>query len=216
MDQRQLRTVETFERVLLYLDHEKVEPVPPLLTEKRDQLAESIVRLRELSHRHRPQPRARSRDLSQRLRRERMLPLARLMRRMLAYAPGVEKVLRVPHARADAMTIATAAIEMAKFLEPHRELLVSAGMAANSVEQLRQDAELLGASLQGGDAARDERSRVTREIAKEMKSAMATLGIIDALVLNQFTGSPVMQKHWKARRKVGKRMGRPPQKRKRT
>ena len=53
----------------------------------------------------------------------------------------------------------------------------------------------------------------TREIAAEMKSAMAELGVIDGLMLMHYVGNPSMQEHWKNRRKVGKRMGRPPQKR---
>ena len=215
MDQRQLRTVETFERVLLYLTQEKVEPAPPLLTQKQKELADSVARLHALHVQHLPEPRARVRDLSQQLRRDRMIPLARLMKRVLAFAPGVERVLRVPHARADAMTVATAAIEMAKFLEPHAALLASAGLPATTAAELRTDAERLAASLRGADESREQRSRVTREIAAEMKAAMATLGVIDGLMLVHFTGSPVKQKHWKSRRKVGKRMGRPPQKRSR-
>ena len=213
MDQRTLRTIDTFERVLLFLAQEKPEPMPPLLTQKQQELAESVDRLRALHKKHLPETRARVRDLSQRLRRNRMIPLARLMKRVLAFAPGVERVLRVPHARADAMTIATAAVEMAKFLEPHGALLESSGLPATTAADLRSDAEKLAENLRGADEARERRGRVTREIAAEMKSAMATLGVIDGLMLVHYVGSPAMQEHWKNRRKVGKRMGRPSQKR---
>lgn len=215
MDQRQQRTIEAFERVLLYLEQEKVEPAPPMLTQKQKELAESVKRLHALGMKHLPERRARVRDLSQQLRRERMIPLARLMKRVLAFAPGLERVLRVPHARADSMTVATAALEMAKFLEPHGALLAAAGLPATTAAELRSDAEQLATTLRGADEARERRGRVTREIAAEMKAAMATLGVIDGLMLVHLTGSPTLQRHWKNRRKVGKRMGRPPRKRRR-
>lgn len=211
MDQRQLRTVQTFERILLFFKQEKVEPEPPLLAQKQLELAESVARLHELHVKHEPRKRNRVRDLSQQLRRERMIPMARLMKRLLAFAPGVERVLRVPHARADALTIATAALEMAKVMEPHMALLLSAGVSPTSAADLRAEAERLALTLKGADEARELRGQLTREIAEEMKSAMATLEVIDGMMVVHYARNPVLLKHWKHRRKVGKRMGRPPQ-----
>lgn len=212
MDQRQLRTVQTYEHILLFLKQEKVEPEPPLLTQKQVELAEVLARLRQLEVRQLPQPQTRVRDLSQRLRRERMIPMARLMKRLLAFAPGLERVVRVPHARADALTVATAALEMAKFIEPHMELLVTAGVPRASAAALRAEAERLAETLRGADEKREVRGRVTREIAAEMKSATAIVGVIDGMMHVHFAGQPILLRHWKNRRKVGKRIGRPPQK----
>lgn len=212
MDQRQQRTVAMSERVLLFLKQEKVVPEPPLLTQKQMELAEALARLRKLQAQQMPQRQARVRTLSQRLRRERMIPMARLMKRLLAFAPGMERAVRVPHARADALTVATAAIEMAKFIEPHMELLASAGVPRSSAAELRAEAERLAETLQGADEAREVRGRVTREIAAEMKSAMAIVGVIDGMMHVHFARQPDLMKHWKQRRRVGKRMGRPPQK----
>jgi hypothetical protein len=214
MDQRQQRTVTMSERVLLFLEREKVAPEPPLLTQKQRELTESLARLQKLQAQQTPQRQARVRTLSQRLRRERMIPIARLMKRLLAFAPGVERVLRVPHARADALTVATAALEMAKFIEPHMQLLASAGVSPTTAAELRAEAEKLAETLRGADENRERRGRVTREIAAEMKSAMAIIGVIDGMMLVHFARQPEMLQHWKHQRRVGKRMGRPPQKKK--
>lgn len=47
MDQPQQHTVQTFERIPLFLEQEKVKPGPPLLTQKQAKLAESVARLQQ-------------------------------------------------------------------------------------------------------------------------------------------------------------------------
>ena len=48
MDNRQRRTVQTFERILLHLERHPAQPEPPLLARMKRSLATSIARLREL------------------------------------------------------------------------------------------------------------------------------------------------------------------------
>jgi hypothetical protein len=102
MDNRQQRTLESFERDLVFLDQHPITPEPPLLAAMRKSLRASITRLRSLANEQRSAKDSISGRVDfrvRKLRRDAMMPLVRISKPLLAFAPGVEAALRVPHAR---------------------------------------------------------------------------------------------------------------------
>src|SRR4051812_48721686 len=125
MDNRQERTIRAFENILIYCEQHPIVPEPPLMAGVRKSLPAAVNRLRDLGSEQFTATRALNGGVPLRvrkLRREHMMPLVRIARPLLAFAPGVEKSLRVPHARADALTVATAALRIADAVTPHAKL----------------------------------------------------------------------------------------------
>jgi hypothetical protein len=144
------------------------------------------------------------------LRRHRLMPLVRIARPVLRFAPGAEKVLRVPHARADAMTVAQAALDIARALRPHGKLLASAGVSKTFMADLQSEARQLALAAKTTAAARQKQVKATRAIAQEFRKAMETVTMIEGMVMLHFAKSPAMLDLWRNRRRVSARIGRPP------
>jgi hypothetical protein len=215
MDNRQTRTVHTFERILLYLERHPIAPEPPLLTKMKQSLTTSVARLREL-HAQQHQANiglsgAEVRMMRQRMRRELLMPLVRIAKPLLRFAPGTGHVLRVPHARADTATIATHALDMAKALTPHTRLLTSAGYSKDFIAELTKEARRLAALTTAADKTRQRRSRATAAIRREIKKAMGTVTVIEGILMTR-TPSNDRAGHgeWRLARRVQGRAGRPP------
>lgn len=214
MENRQERTLVAFRNVLVFLDQNRITPEPPLLAGMKRSLERSMTKINELRTEQgtammfRVTHVERDRKL---LRRERLMPLVRIARPILRYASGAEKVLRVPHARADAITVAEAAIEMARVLKPHRKLLVSAGMPSDFLSQLQHEARQLALAAKNTAAARQKQAHATSAIAKEFKKAMETVTVIEGIVMLHFSRDSATLKLWRNRRRVSSRIGRPPQ-----
>ena len=214
MQSRQDRTVNAFENVLQFLAHADISPEPVLLQRKREELKNVKLRLEELRARQvvlSPKGMRTARELSQRLRRDKLMPLVRIVKPLMKFAPGAERVLKVPHARADLLTVATTALEMAKLLKPHADLLRSAGFPKNFLSELEEDARRLTTTGRASESGRQARSRLAMDIANEIKEGMKTVTVIEGIVMLH---SPGLLKHWKERRRVPRRIGRPKQKRK--
>lgn len=212
MDNRQHRTVSAYQRVLVHLDKHPVHPTPPLLQKMRTQLEASLHRIMELAGQQRsaelkvdglPVPTA-----SRNLRRDKMMPLVRVARPLLAFAPGVERVMRVPHARSDALTVANAGLDMVKLLKPHQKLLVSAGLPDTFLADMRREAEAVAQSAKRAEKVRRVRSAATAALARELKEAKKRVTVIEGILM--FHQKDEL-KHfmWKHDRRVGARMGRP-------
>ncbi|MFN2563528.1 MAG: hypothetical protein ABR499_00785 [Gemmatimonadaceae bacterium] len=214
MDNRQQRTVQTFERILVYLEQHPVEPEPPLLARMKQSLTTSIARLRELQ---RQQDAANIgvsgadvRKMRQRMRRGVLMPLVRIAKPLLRFAPGTAHVLRVPHARADTATIATHALDMAKALTPHAKLLTSAGYSTDFIVQFTKEARRLAAVTTDADKARQRRSRATAAIRQELEKAMGTVSVIEGILMARVpAGDREAMALWRGARRVQARAGRP-------
>lgn len=212
MDNRQIRTVQTFWNALTFFDYYPVKPEPPLLTGMRSSLQTSISHLQELHHEQNAARLAMNGGVEVRrrkLRREQMMPLVRIAKPLLKFAPGAESALRVPHARADAQTVAAAALRMADVLTPHAKLLAAAGYSREYLRDLRKEARALALTARTTEHARKRRSEVTAAIAGEFTKGMKTLMVIEGIVLREFAHSPDILRFWRNRRKVSARMGRP-------
>jgi hypothetical protein len=216
MQNRQERTIVSFDKIEAYLDFEQRHtPEPPLLKEQRAKLATSRQRLRELQSIQigaSDRARGKARRMAQDLRRRHMMPLVRIAKPLFKFAPDAERVFKVPHARASASAIATRGLEMAKLIEPHAALLESAGYPDGFLAQFTKEARALADAAKTTELGRAERSQVTRDIAAELKSAMETVTVIEGLVMLHHGNSAQARKFWKERRKVGARIGRPPKK----
>ena len=143
------------------------------------------------------------------LRREDMIPLVRTAKPLFDFAPGVQQVLRVPHARADAQTVASAALQMADVLKPHSKLLAAAGYTTGYFRDLRAEARTLALTARTTEKARTRRSEATAAIAAEFEKANKTLTVIEGFVMRAFANSPDILRFWRSRRRVSARMGRP-------
>jgi hypothetical protein len=220
MDNRQKRTVETLQRILLYLERHPIEPEPPLLTKMKQSLTTSIERLQELHVRQHEANIGLSgtdvRMMRQRMRRQLLMPLVRIAKPLLKFAPGTGHVLRVPHARADTATIATHALDMAKALKPHARLLTSAGYSKDFIADFTKEAQRLAALTTAADKTRQRRSRATAAIRQEIKKAMGTVSVIEGILMTRMSPSDrTTTGEWRLARRVQGRAGRPPKRRQR-
>lgn len=212
MNNRQERTLASFLSVLQFLDRHPIRPEPPLLTEKRAELQEAMDRIRKLGGEQNSAKRATKGYVEhkrRRLRRDRMMPLVRIAKPILAFAPGAEAALRVPHARADALTVAAAGLRMATALERHAGLLASAGYPKTFLAEFKAESRELALVARKSEDARKRRTSLTREIAAEFKKAMKTVTVIEGLVMLHLGTNKIAVEYWRGRRRVPSRMGRP-------
>lgn len=217
MDNRQMRTLHAFDHALIFLDQHPVTPMPPLLAGMRNSLEASAERLRKLGGEQslsKSTVGARVEQKRLALRRERMMPLVRIAKPLLAFAPGAEGALRVPHARADARTVAAAALRMADALDRHKKLLLAAGCDANILKDIRHEARELALAAKINVQSRERLSTATAGVAAEIKKGMKTLQVIEGLVMLHFSKQPRMIELWRNRRRVTARIGRPKKSRK--
>jgi hypothetical protein len=220
MDNRQQRTVQTFARILIYLEQHPIEPEPPLLTKMKQSLTKSINRLHELEQDQHAANQGLSgaavRAKRQHMRQQQLMPLVRITKPLLKFAPDTAHVLRVPHARADTATVASHALDVAKALTPHTKLLTSAGYAKDFIAQLTTEARELAALANAQDKARQRHSRATAAIRAEIKKAMGTVSVIEGIVMTRIhPRDRQMMELWRGARRVPARQGRPPQRGKR-
>ncbi len=214
MDNRQQRTLDSLAKVLDFLDTHGLKPTPPLLTAMRTSLDTSMKRIQDL---HVQQLKSERRGsgvtnltwLRTSMRRERMMPLVRIAKPLLKFAPGTEAALRVPHARADALTVANAALKLADALKPHTKLLVSAGYTKDFLREFRHEARVLALAAKASDQARQRRARATASIATEFKKAMGTVTVIEGILMPHFARDRALERIWRNRRRVSARIGRP-------
>lgn len=212
MENRQQRAEQTLENVDSFLDQRPITPEPPLLRGMRKSLRGSITRIRALAAEQQAANDSISGRVSLRvlkLRRDRMMPLVRIAKPLLKFAPGADAALSVPHARSNAYTVATAALRMADALAPHARLLASAGCSKEYLREFRQEARNLALVTKNADSARQRRATATRAIAEEFKKAMKTVTVIEGLVMLHLGANRGDIKFWKNRRRVSARIGRP-------
>lgn len=212
MENRQYRTVAAFQNVLTFLDLHPITPEPPLLAGMRKSLQASIERISKNAVTQKTAMALRQSDvehLRRQLRRARLMPLVRIAKPLLAFAPGTERVLVVPHARDNAQTVAAAALKIADALQPHHKLLTSAGCSRTFLTELRAEARQLALAAKRTDAARQEQARATNAIAAEFRKAMKAVTVIEGLVMLHYAEVPSKIALWRNRRRVSRRIGRP-------
>jgi hypothetical protein len=181
-------------------------------------LQTSIARLHELEYeQHTLMPRhsregKRTAILRMRLRREYMIPLTRIGRRLLRFARGIEQALKVPHARASHRELVTSAEVMLKAVQPYRALLVSEGFSKTFLAEFRDLTKELKRIATTSSQRQERFARVTEKLREELASAKETLRILDGLMLARTDRDSHLAKTWKDILRTPKRLGRPPAK----
>jgi hypothetical protein len=148
-------------------------------------------------------------SIRKRLRRDYMIPLTRSGRQLFRFASGVEKTLKVPHARASHRELVTSAEVMLQAVRPHRALLVAAGFSKTFLTEFRDLTRDLKRIATTSSARQAKFARVSRALREELATASETLSILDGLVLARADRDATLAKTWKDTVRTPKRLGRP-------
>lgn len=196
----------------------RLKGAPPMYEQFLSKLQTSVARLHELEYeQHTLTPKQvgegqQTAMLRMRLRRAYMIPLTRIGRRLLRFAPGIERALKVPHARASHRELVTGAEVMLKAVQPHRALLVSAGFPKTFLTEFRDLTKELKRIATTSSQRQEKFARVTKELRQELASANETLRILDGLMLARTDRDAYVANTWKHVLRTPKRLGRPPAK----
>lgn len=220
MDKRQMRTVEALNRVLRFVESHPLESPPPLLMEKQRELAETIASLHSFAAEQAVGPAALwGRQVNrrrERLRRDILMPLIKVAKPLLSFAPGAERLFRLPHARASHGEVAAHVIALAAGLEPYRDLIQSAGYSDTFIEELRAEGEALARANEDAAAHRQRRSRATLAMRRGIEQALAAVSVIEGILLVQLIRDDAgLLATWRSARRIHARQGRPPKRRRR-
>jgi len=199
-------------------DEVRLEDAPPMYERFKAKLETHVVRLRALEYeQHALMPQhahegKRTAYLRKRLRREYMIILTRVGRRVLQYARGIEQALKVPHARASHRELVTAAEVMLKAVQPYQKVLISAGFSKTFFREFREMTKELKRIATTSSQRQGKYARVTKELREELASATETLRIIDAIMFARTDHDADVARVWKGVLRTPKRLGRPPTK----
>jgi hypothetical protein len=116
----------------------------------------------------------------------------------------------VPHKRAQSEVLIESAMLMTKALRPHRKLLKGALVDPQRVERLAHETREVKKQFSDARGAIADRAVPTRRIDALLASAKLDVAVLDALV--GASDQRMDAREWKGIRRVGKRMGRPLQK----
>jgi hypothetical protein len=148
-------------------------------------------------------------SVRKRLRRDYMIPLTRIGKPLFRFGAGVEKTLKVPHARASHRELVTSAEVMLQAVRPHRALLVSAGLPKTFITEFRDLTRDLKRIATTSSARQAKFARVSKRLREELATASETLSILDGLVLARADRDAALARTWKNTVRTPKRLGRP-------
>jgi hypothetical protein len=208
MNERQQRTLAAYRRIVSVLSRfvSRLAPEALVILERLRATIDEIDRQeakQTLARTNRPL--APARRLVEAMRKEKMLPLARLARRLFAGEPAIAAALRVPHKRAPADELFAASALMVRTLRPHRALLAQSRIDPKRIDQLQLEARRLKKLLSTLEASLADRAVPTRRLTALFASAQMDVAALDALVGASSTGITA----WHSIRRIGKRIGRP-------
>jgi hypothetical protein len=191
-----------------------VGPQPPLFNRVRTQLGESITRIRayqqtQMAAASTLTGEASLDHLRNRIRRERMMPLVKVAKPLLRFAPGTAAALRIPHARASSTDVADSAIRLFDALKRHHKLLASAGYPKEFLLEMRKEADIIALAVKRSDKARQKRAHATASLAAEFKKAMGYVSVMEGILATRFATDEVFLAQWHVARRVKARQGRP-------
>lgn len=150
--------------------------------------------------------------LRRRLRREYMIPLARVGKQILKFAPQVGRTLKVPHAHASHRELVTTAEVMLKTVRPHQKLFFAENFSKAFFTEFRDlTRELRRIATTSSDRHR-KFAEVTRALQAEIAIGNEALRAIDGLFLGREDRDPQFASTWKHALRTPKPLGRPPAK----
>jgi len=138
--------------------------------------------------------------------RHQMAPIAQVGRALRGTVPGIG-VLTMPKANASAAVIVTAAEVMAQKAEIYKDVLVENGLPADFIDQLKQAAATLKASIDGRGLARASRVAATRGVKSEVALGRRLVSILDAVVRGLIRSNPAKLAEWEQLKRVTLKAG---------
>jgi hypothetical protein len=211
MNERQFRTLVMFRALAKKLAVTRLDVLPPLLAQMQTRLGQTVQRIETLESQQFAGEGAmvgkHITHLKAHIRRDQMLPLSRIARPLLKFAPGEALIWKLPHARADARTVGKQALAMAKALKPHHKLLAAAGYSKELLAAFERDATQLVEGDTRAQKGRTLRSRATREMARQFKRGSETLQVIEGLLM--LHSPTTFAEEWGSLTRLGKKIGRP-------
>jgi hypothetical protein len=139
-----------------------------------------------------------------------MAPIAQVGRALRGTVPGIG-VLTIPKANAPTAEIITAAEVLSQKAEIYKEVLVEHGLPADFIDQLKQAAAALKASVDGRGLARASMVAATRGVKSEVALGRRVVAIIDAVVTGLIRSNPVKLAEWRQLKRVTLKAGAPRQ-----
>lgn len=214
MNDRQTRTLRTFQEIVLATQHE-----PARFGREGAAIVAHFARtfeeLYQLCHarevaaiKHRGRA---PRLYVEGMRQEHMIPLARMGKRLFAGDGSITSALAIPHKRASNDEIFTAADRMVKILRPHRTFLVASGADGKRITLLHAEVRRVRAIVRAAEGATADRAATTRRITELFASARRDILALDGLVLATRDKGAI--RYWKQVIKIGGHIGRPKQSR---
>ena len=218
MDNRQRRMLEALMRTHTASELPDVGPQPPLFNRMRTQIGQSITRISDYQQTQMAAASTLTGEASldhlrNRIRRERMMPLVKVAKPLLRFAPGTAAALRIPHARASSTDVASAAIRLFDALKPHHKLLASAGYPKDFILEMRKEADVIALAVKRSDKARQKRAHATASLAAEFKKANGAVTVLEGILAARLAKDGVFRARWYAARRVKARTGRPKKRR---
>ena len=141
------------------------------------------------------------------LRENHMLALADLARPLFRGESSVLMALRVPHKKARADEILSAAEVIAETLRPHRRFLSASGIDTRRIGRLREETRRVKKLFDAADVRIPTRTLATNRLPALLTSARDDLKAIDRIVATSCSPEHVFA--WRMVTRVGKRLGRP-------
>ena len=149
-------------------------------------------------------------NLRKRLRREYMIPLARVGKQILKFAPHVERTLKVPHAHSSHRELVTTAEVMLKTVRPHQKLFFAENFSKTFFTEFRDLTRELRRIATTSSERQRKFAEVTRAVQAEIAIGNEALGAIDGLLLGRADRDPTFARTWKMALRTPKPLGRPP------
>jgi hypothetical protein len=185
----------------------------------RLEVDELLIRIRELQVRQHSRGASLSRDgfairtLTEELREDHLLPIARRGKSLVRNQPKREEMLRVPHKKAHSTVMAAHATALAAWLKPFERTFVAAGFEKNFLARLRAATKALVRRSKVTGTAQRERSQATAALGAALQRGNVLKDAIDGLLQPHFRKDPDLRDHWESAKRLSKRAGRPKKKR---
>jgi hypothetical protein len=145
------------------------------------------------------------------LRQDHLIPVSRYGRECLRWTAGIERALKVPHARANSATLVLAAERIATAVSPKQrmKLFLEANFPRDFIAQIRAAAKELADCSRQDDTTRRQRIRATLELRRALSEGRRTIATIEALLLPHFRTQPGLARGWRSVARVPRKQGRP-------
>jgi hypothetical protein len=130
-----------------------------------------------------------------------MAPIAQVGRALQGTVPGIG-VLTMPKGNARNAEIITAAEVMAHKAEIYKDVLLENGLPADFIEQLKQAADALKASIDARGLARASMVAATRGVKSELALGRRLVSILDAVVTGLIRSNPAKLAEWEQLKRV--------------